>query len=104
MSSRIAKLQSFFETTLDDSFLKHALALEYVNEVNDTSARLLFEELLNADPGYIGSYFHLGKLLERMDDLPAAVDCYKKGLQVSKEAGDEHAYNELYGALHEVIE
>ena len=104
MSSRIRKLQSFLEATPDDSFLKHALALEYVKEGDDNSARKQFEELLAADPGYIGSYYHLGKLLERQNDLHAAVDCYKNGLQLCKKAGDEHAYNELYAALHQLIE
>ena len=104
MSSRIRKLQSFLEATPDDSFLKHALALEYVKEGDDAVARNLFEELLAANPNYIGSYYHLGKLLERQDDLTAAVNCYNKGLQLSKEAGDEHAYNELYAALHQLIE
>jgi len=104
MRERILKLQSFLELTPDDSFLKHALALEYVKEGNDAAARLLFEELLSTDPQYIGSYYHLGKLLERLDDPAAAVDCYRKGLQLSKAAGDEHAYNELNAALHELIE
>jgi Tfp pilus assembly protein PilF len=104
MRERILKLQSFLETTPDDSFLKHALALEYVKEGNDAAARILFEELLNADPQYIGSYYHLGKLLERVDEQAAAIDCYRKGLQLSKMADDEHAYNELNAALHELID
>jgi Tfp pilus assembly protein PilF len=104
MRERILKLQSFLETTPDDPFLKHALALEYIKEGNDAAARLLLEELLVKDPHYIGSYYHLGKLLEKSDDPAAAIDWYKKGLQVSKEAGDEHAYNELNAALHELIE
>ena len=104
MRERILKLQSFLQTTPDDSFLKHALALEYVKEDNDEAARLLFEELLQGDPHYIGSYYHLGKLLERLNDQAAAVDCYRKGLQVSKDAGDEHAYNELNAALHELTD
>lgn len=103
MASRISKLQSYLEITPDDSFLKHALALEYVKEQNDSTARTLFEELLRANPQYIGSYYHLGKLLERSNDLEAAVACYRKGLGESKLAGDMHAYNELNAALHELV-
>jgi Tfp pilus assembly protein PilF len=104
MPSRIRKLQSFLETTPDDSFLKHALALEYVKEGNDQTARSLFEELLRENPGYTGSYYHLGKLLERTNELRAAIDCYGKGLEICSQAGDEHAFNELKAALHELIE
>ena len=104
MPSRIRKLQSFLEATPDDSFLKHALALEYVKEDDDTTARVVFEELLQRDQHYIGSYYHLAKLRERSNDLQAAVACYRKGLEESKQAGDMHAYNELNAALHELVE
>jgi tetratricopeptide (TPR) repeat protein len=100
MPSRILKLQSFLASNPDDSFLKHALALEYVKEGNDVEARKLFETVLNADPQYIGSYYHLGKLLERTEDYQAAIEWYKKGLDISRTAGDMHAYNELYAAIH----
>jgi Tfp pilus assembly protein PilF len=104
MPSRIHALQSFLEKTPDDSFLKHALALEYVKIEDDTAARSLFESVLNADPQYIGSYYHLGKLLERIGEYQEAVNWYRKGLDASKSAGDTHAYNELYAALHDLIE
>lgn len=104
MPTRIHTLQSFLETTPDDSFLKHALALEFVKTGDDTKARTLFESVLNTDPQYIGSYYHLGKLLERLSEYQEAVNWYRKGMEVSKSAGDTHAYNELYAALHELIE
>jgi len=48
-----------------DNFLQHALALEYIKLGDDKQARNLFEDILNRDPAYIGSYYHLAKLLER---------------------------------------
>ncbi len=33
-----------------------------------SEARKLFEELLNREPAYVGSYYHLGKLLERNNE------------------------------------
>ena len=99
---RIEQLRKFLQESPNDSFLKHALALEHVKLGDDETARQLFEELLAANPGYVGSYYHLGKLFERMDDIEAAVAWYEKGMQVAKEKGEQHAYGELRGALEEL--
>ncbi len=99
---RIEQLRKFLQESPNDSFLKHALALEHVKLGDDETARQLFEELLAANPGYVGSYYHLGKLFERMDDSEAAVAWYEKGMQVAKEKGKQHAYGELRGALEEL--
>ena len=64
-TDRIEKLRDFLVASPGDPFLKHALALEYIKIGDDITARKLFEEILEADPVYIGSYYHLGKLLER---------------------------------------
>ncbi|MEQ1678118.1 MAG: hypothetical protein ABL876_15530, partial [Chitinophagaceae bacterium] len=64
---RISKLKEFLAASPADSFLQHALALEYIKLGDDEQARGLFEEILNREPGYIGSYYHLAKLLERQE-------------------------------------
>ncbi len=95
---RVEKLKSFLRGNPGDSFLKHALALEYVKLGDDMSARQLFEELLVSDAAYVGSYYHLGKLLERQAEETAAIGVYDRGLAVAKDAGDRHAYRELKAA------
>jgi len=74
---RIGKLQEFLKDNPSDAFVQHALALEYIKLGNDAAAKQLFKDILDAaakqlfkdilqrEPGYIGSYYHLGKLLER---------------------------------------
>jgi len=99
---RIEKLKEFLTQNPGDSFLQHALALEYIKISDDASARQLFEEILTRDPGYIGSYYHLAKLLERIDDTPAAILCYEKGMAAAKEANDLHAFGELRSAYEEL--
>lgn len=85
-----------------DCFLQHALALENIKIGNDEEARRLFEEILNRDPDYIGSYYHLGKLLERNDKPDEAIQVYEKGMTAAKKAGDNHAFGELRGAYEEL--
>ena len=100
--SRIEKLLEYMRTSDKDSFLQHALALEYIKIGNDEEARNLFNELLLREPSYVGSYYHLGKLLERGGDFDKAVRIYKRGMEEAKRAGDNHSYNELMGALEEI--
>jgi Tfp pilus assembly protein PilF len=99
---RIEKLKQFLIESPDDSFLKHALALEYVKLGNDAAARELFESLLAFDPGYIGSYYHLGKLLERNNEVERAIKIYETGMEEAKKAGEKNALGELRGAYEEL--
>ncbi len=100
---RIIKLREFLKASPEDSFLNHALALEYIKLGDDQQARQLFESLLGRDPGYVGSYYHLGKLLERQEETEAAVKIYEKGIGEAKKAGDDLSLRELKGALEELI-
>ena len=99
---RIMKLKEFLEAKENDSFLLHALALEYVKAGDDDEARKLFERLLQQNEDYIGTYYHLGKLLERHDEKQNALAWYQKGILKAKEAGDQHAYNELLAAYEDL--
>ena len=100
--SRIEKLLAFIESSGKDSFLQHALALEYIKIGDDEKARNLFNELLLREPSYVGSYYHLGKLSERVGDLEKAIRIYQRGMEEAKRAGDQHALNELRGALEDI--
>jgi tetratricopeptide (TPR) repeat protein len=99
---RIAKLKEFLKASPGDSFLLHALALEYVKIANDTEAKKLFESILEKEPGYVGSYYHLGKLLERTGENEAAIKVYEKGMEVAKAVKDNHSYSELQGAYEDI--
>ena len=104
MTDRIEKLKEYLKTAQKDSFLQHALALEYIKKGNDEEARKLFVEILLREPTYIGSYYHLGKLLERTGETEKAIKIYEKGMEEAKRAGDNHSYNELQGAYEDLSE
>lgn len=99
---RINKIKEFLVQSPTDSFLQHALALEYIKIENDVEARKLFEEILERDPTYTGSYYHLGKLLERVGESDKALLCYERGMEECKKQGDQHSYNELQGAYEDL--
>lgn len=99
---RIEKLKEFLLQSPDDCFLNHALALEYVKLGDDANAKVFFEKNLHHDSGYIATYYHLGKLLERNNDEHQAMMLYEIGMNVAKTAGDMHTYSELQSAYDEI--
>jgi Tfp pilus assembly protein PilF len=101
---KIEKLKTFLNNSPEDPFLKHALALEYIKLGNDLLARQLFLEILNRDPDYIGTYYHLGHLMERAGEFENARSWYEKGMVAAKNAGDLHVYNELKAAYEDLTE
>ena len=98
---RIEKIKSYLEKEHDDSFLRHALGLEYVKLGHDADARTEFERVVATNPGYVATYYHLAKLLEKMGDTEEAMNIYEQGIVMAKTAGDNHARNELQMALDE---
>ncbi len=58
---------------------------------------------MRREPTYIGSYYHLGKLHERLGDEEKAIKIYERGMEEAKKAGDNHTYNELQGAHEEIV-
>lgn len=91
-------------TTPNDDFLQHALALEYIKIGDDSRAEILFTKILDNNPAYIGSYYHLAKLLERKGEYERAIEVYNKGIEESRKEGDKHAENELRMALEDIEE
>ena len=99
---RIEKLKAFLEQNPADSFVQHALALEYIKMNREEEARAEFEALLGRDEKYVGSYYHLAKLLERQGEREKAIACYEKGMEVARELKDNHAYNELQAGYEDL--
>lgn len=101
---RVAQLKAFLEKNPGDAFVQHALALEYIKGGDDATARSLFENVLAQHEDYVGSYYHLAKLLERAGARDAAIAVYEKGLAKCKALGENHAYNELLAAYEDFLD
>ena len=100
--NRIEQLLRFLSEQPNDSFLIHALALEYQKAGDDEQARYYFEQNLHKAPGYIATYYHLGKLLERKGAVQDAIAIYEQGMQQARAAGDDHAFSELRSVYEEL--
>ncbi len=101
---RIEKLKEFLLADPHDAFVKHALALEYSKLGDEATARGLWEEVLERDPSYVGSYYQLARLLERTGEKALALQWYEKGMAAANAAGERHAYNELQAAYEDLAD
>lgn len=96
--SRLNQLLAFHESNPADSFILFALAKEHEKIGDDEKALFYYQKLLAQDPAYVGIYYHLGKLHEKLGDPASAFSIYKTGMDVARQAGDQHSLNELAGA------
>jgi FimV-like protein len=99
---RIEKLKAFLVVDPYDSFTKHALAMEYIALGEEGIARGLLEEVLERDVDAVGSYYQLGKLLERAGENALALQWYGRGMEAARRAGEKRAYNELRSAYDDL--
>ena len=93
--SRIEQLQQLHEADPEDSFIHYALAQEYTKLHQYYRARDTYIALKHRDPEYLGLYFHLGAVLQELDENEAALACYDEGMLVAKRQADIHALAEL---------
>jgi tetratricopeptide (TPR) repeat protein len=99
-STRLSKLLEFLESDANDPFILYALATEY-NNINDKEkAYSFYLKLTDKHPDYVGTYYHLGKLLEKDGEKEKAIETYQKGMQVARNKRDMHAFSELQGAYN----
>lgn len=99
MSTRLEQLSGLLASSPNDAFLLFAVAKEYEKHGNDSEALAFYLRLQETNPNYTGLYYHLGKMYEKQQDFSRAIQTYKQGIEICKQAGDRHAMSELAGAL-----
>lgn len=85
-----------------DLFSKFALALELLKRNDVDKARLLFESVLEQDSGYLGVYYHLGKLYQSLELVDKALQIFKDGVDIADKKGDTHSKSELLEAIEQL--
>lgn len=98
MTERLQKLKNFLKEDPNDDFILFALAQEYQKMDQLNEALEYYIQLQNKNPYYIGTYYHLGKLYEDLNQQETALESYKDGIEKAKERKDLHALAELQNA------
>jgi tetratricopeptide (TPR) repeat protein len=102
MSKRLPLLQQLLDSNPNDSFALFAIAKEYEGMGDLQQSLDFYQRLLTTNPGYVGLYYHLGKLYEKLENQPEALVAYRQGMEVARKAGDRHALGELNEARMEL--
>ncbi|HQO90584.1 MAG TPA: tetratricopeptide repeat protein, partial [Chitinophagales bacterium] len=61
-------------------------------------AAQLLEKLLVIDSGYLGAYYHLGKIYEQLAEVKKALNIYEAGIRQAQAQQDLHTVGELRNA------
>ncbi len=97
-NQRLTNLLQLHQESPADSFVLFALAKEYEGLGEDELALHYYIMLTEKDPGYVGCYYHLGKLYEQLEKTEEALAVYQQGMEVARAAGEHHALGELSNA------
>jgi len=97
--NKIKELAANVKANPDDSFAKFVLALEFIKQDDLEKARLFFENIYQNDPEYVGVYYHLGKLYERMEQLEKASKIYREGIEAAAAQNEKRTLKELKESL-----
>lgn len=102
MTKRLEQLMNFLDKSPNEPFILFAIAKEYEG-MQDSDKALKYYKLLSVDhPDYVGTYYHLAKLLEQKQALKEAFNTYKKGIEIAQKIGDKHSLSELATAKMEL--
>jgi tetratricopeptide (TPR) repeat protein len=104
ISERLKKLFVFLENSPNDPFLLFAIAKEYEGLDEQQATLKYYQQLVNEHEDYVGTYYHLGKYYEKLNQPNKALETYNRGMEVAKHQQDKHAWNELAAARQELDE
>jgi tetratricopeptide (TPR) repeat protein len=96
---RIEQLLKMLASEPADSFLNHALGMEYLSQGKISDARNTFGKVISENKNYLASYYQLGQTLEKLGEKEKAIECYKNGIEIAKEQNNKKAQGELSEAL-----
>ena len=100
--NRLEMLLQLHQENPGDAFTIFALAKEYEKGGDANQALSMYLLLKETHPGYVGLYYHLGKLQEKLQSPESAIETYRSGMEYAKKAGDMHAFGELNGARMQI--
>lgn len=98
-ADRLDTLKSWVEESPDDEFSRYALAMELAKLERGDEAAEQFEELIRRSPTYHPAYLQFGSLLARLGRKDGARAVFERGLEVTREVGEDHANEEIQVAL-----
>lgn len=102
-NERLIQLETYLKNGSTDPFIRYALATEHLKAGNEPTALYHFEMLLKLHPDYMGTYYHLGKLYERLDRRQDAIQTYEAGIELAQKMKNLKTLAEIRTALQNLL-
>jgi tetratricopeptide (TPR) repeat protein len=99
---RLEQIREFLNEQPDDSFLRYALAQEYAKRENWALAEESYQILLNTDPDYLATYYHLALLWRSQGKIEEAKELLDEGIDRAKAAREQHTLSEMQSLRLEI--
>ncbi len=99
MSDRLEQLTKLHDADPADPFCAYAIALEHAKAEQFDQALTWFDKTLSIDASYCYAYYHKAKTLAQMGSTADAQTLLRTGIEVAKQAGDDHAESEMIELL-----
>src|SRR3954466_6095578 len=98
-SARMKALQKKLEKEPGDLFLLYAIALEHKKAGDSADALKYLGEVLKRDPLYCVAHQQAAQVHEAAGETEQARQAYRDGIAAAMRKGDQHAREEMEGAL-----
>ncbi len=93
--STIDNLEKLLEGPRDNALLRFSLGNEYLKAGDAKRAAEYFRGAVEKDDNYSAAWKMLGKALVDLQQMPAALEAYRKGIAVAEARGDKQAAKEM---------
>ncbi len=100
--SRKDMLLHMLEQEPNDVFLNYALSQELMGVADYTNANLQLQKTLQLDENYLACYYQLGQVNEKLNNIPQAIEFYKKGITIATQQNNKKTLAELSDALWQI--
>ena len=97
-TDRLNTLLQLVKENPEDTFVLFAIAQEYKQAADFSTAITWYNKLRKVDGNYIGLYYHLADAYAQSGDSDAAFSTYEQGVRIAREINDQHALSELLNA------
>jgi tetratricopeptide (TPR) repeat protein len=102
--TRAEILQEMLAAKPEDTFARYALAVELAKSDRPGDAWEHFDYLLKNHPQYSATYYQAGAFLLNQNRREEARMVFRKGIEVTRQQGNQHAQSELERALEEIAD
>lgn len=96
-------LETMLEQGTDNALLRYTLGTLFLKQGDFPRAVEQLTEAVNLDEQHSASWKHLGKALAGSEQVKAAVDAYRKGIEVAESKGDIQAAKEMKVFLKRLV-